>query len=134
MDATAERPTLKVELIRPATHSSLPLWRLVEPMTLHGHTVPAGFETDMTSSPKWAILLFPPAGYATEEAVLHDYLVGELGWVAANRIFDEHLGLYRLPNGESLPRWRRWAKSWAVRIGGAKRILFNQKDRGDLEK
>lgn len=39
------------------------------------YTVPAGFETDFASVPRWMWSFLPPTGRYTKAAILHDYLV-----------------------------------------------------------
>lgn len=79
-------------------------FRLLEPMTLQGHTVPAGFETDLTSG------LF---GHAPRAGALHDWLyTGQVSRRDADRIFREVI------INEGYPAWLAWCKWAAVRLFG----------------
>jgi len=40
----------------------------------YGITVPAGYTTDFASTPKFIWNIYPPGGYYTHSAVLHDYM------------------------------------------------------------
>lgn len=59
-------------------------FRLLEPFQFYAGnelnpdfviTVPAGFETDLTSSPRWLWPFVPPHGKSAKAAILHDYLL-----------------------------------------------------------
>lgn len=93
-------------------------WQLIEPLTYAGNTdrftIPAGFETDLASSPRALWAWFAPADYPAE-AVLHDWL-----WnlnrdgsgpdpVDSDALFRRALG-----EGGAGPV-RRWGAWWVVR-------------------
>jgi len=55
-------------------------WTVVYPLVFHSDvlastiTVPAGFQTDLASVPRFLWAIFPPFGKYTEAAIVHDYL------------------------------------------------------------
>ena len=78
--------------------------------------VPAGFETDFASTPRFFWRIVPPAGKYTKAAVVHDWLYrsGLLSRREADRVF--FLAMTDL----GVPWWNRWLMWAAVRLGGAK--------------
>lgn len=50
-----------------------PIVELVEPITLAGHAIPAGFRTDFASIPWPLWVLIPVFGRSCKAAVLHDW-------------------------------------------------------------
>lgn len=76
--------------------------------------VPAGFETDFTSTPRWAWWLEPPLGPAGKASVLHDWLYETQARprAEADRVFAEALAVLQVP------RWKRALLWAAVRLGG----------------
>jgi hypothetical protein len=73
-------------------------------MTLQGFTVPAGFETDLTTG------LF---GHAPRAGALHDWLyTGVVGRAEADRVFRDAI------ISEGYPVWLAWTKWVAVRVLG----------------
>lgn len=82
-------------------------------------TVPKGFVTDLASTPKivWSIG-FPPFGYWTEAAAMHDFLytaphVAGIDRRAADRAFRQGC----IACGTAT--WRAWIMWLAVRLFGA---------------
>ena len=79
------------------------VWRLAETFvyesTVHGDrclTVPAGFETDFTSIPRFFWRLLPPTRTYGKAALIHDYLYRTPGQVCrryADDIFLEAMGV-----------------------------------------
>lgn len=55
-------------------------WTVVFPLSFHSDvlastiTVPAGFQTDLASVPRFLWAVYPPFGKYTEAAIVHDYL------------------------------------------------------------
>lgn len=109
-------------------------WRLAAPFAFHRPeltitipavevAVPAGFETDFASVPRFFWRLFPPAGSGVgaaygRAAVIHDYLYRTPGACvsrrAADRIFREAM------EAEGVAGWRRWTLWLAVRVFGGR--------------
>lgn len=77
--------------------------------------VPAGFETDFASVPRWLWWLMPPLGRYSRAALVHDYLYQHhdaMSRFLADALFRElmfHLGV---------PAWKRLAMYWGVRLFG----------------
>ena len=99
-------------------------WRLLAPFSYlapaHGLiTVPAGFETDFASVPRWPLTFALLGSYGHAAAVIHDWLytTGELSRPDADRVFQEAL------RSSGIARWRAWLMWAGVRIGGAGRYL-----------
>lgn len=89
------------------------VYKLAGPMTLAGVTVPAGFESDGASVPRWAWPLFPPVGRYFAAAVVHDYLLwGNAEWTRANAAFRR--ALVEL----DISGWRLFLLVASVRIYG----------------
>jgi len=79
--------------------------------------IPAGFVTDFASIPRWLWFLAPPFGRHAPAAVLHDYLYA-IGQQGARRYADF---LFReAMRSSGVPRLRRLAMYFAVRVGGAR--------------
>lgn len=76
--------------------------------------VPINYITDLTSVPRLLWSIFPPNGKYAKAAIVHDYLysnaIGNKAW--ADSVFREAMGVL------GVPKWRRWAMYWAVRIFG----------------
>lgn len=98
-------------------------WVLVEDLvcrlTLDGIEfilrVPAGFETDGASVPRFLWFLFPPIGDYYRAAVIHDYLysrAGECSRFLADSIFRDAM------REDGVPALRRILIYYAVRIFG----------------
>ena len=99
-------------------------WRLLAPFSYlapaHGLiTVPAGFETDFASVPRWPLAFALLGQYGHAAAVLHDWLytTAQLSRAAADRVFLSAL------RSSGIARWRAWLMWAGVRIGGAGRYL-----------
>jgi len=97
-------------------------WRLLAPFSYlaPGHdliTVPAGFETDFASVPRWPLTFVLLGSYGHAAAVIHDWLYasGELSRADADRVFHEAL------RSSGIARWRAWLMWGGVRIGGKSR-------------
>lgn len=91
-------------------------WRLVYPYVYKGNrdtfVVPAGYRTDLASTPRALWAIFPPFGAYSEAAVIHDWLLSER--VVHSR--DAH-GIFRRIMGEhGVPRWQRDVMYSAVRL------------------
>lgn len=100
------------------------IWRLVAPFSYlapsHGLiTVPAGFETDFASVPRWPLTFALLGSYGHAAAVIHDWLYtsGELSRADADRVFHEAL------RSSGIARWRAWLMWGGVRVGGAGRYM-----------
>ena len=94
-------------------------WRLLAPFSYlaPGHgliTVPAGFETDFASVPRWPLAFALLGSYGHAAAVIHDWLytTGELSRPDADRVFHEAL------RSSGIARWRAWLMWAGVRVGG----------------
>lgn len=77
--------------------------------------VPAKYETDLASVPRWPIVFLMDGESAQEPAVIHDYLysTGILPRAVADNVLLEAMKL------TGVPWWRRYSIYWGVRIGGA---------------
>lgn len=93
-------------------------WRLAKPLVYQGARdtleIPSGFTTDFASVPRpfWAV--FPPYGYHTKAAVVHD-------WLYRTRILPRRDadGIFRRIMRElRVSWWRRWTMWAAVRAFG----------------
>lgn len=98
-----------------------PVFRTLEPFSFEmgaegsGHFihVPAGFETDFASVPRFLWRLFPPWGEYRKAAVLHDYLYrtesGFTKWLGDSLFYEAMVQL-------KVPWWKRrliyYAVSW----------------------
>lgn len=54
--------------------SSKYLFKLKEPLTMSGVSVPVGFETDLASVPRFLWSILPPMGNYLEAAIVHDFM------------------------------------------------------------
>lgn len=70
------------------------MWELLQPLTYTTDdneiiTVPAGFQTDLATTPRILWSWIPPDWKYSKAAVIHDYLIvsGERPWDEANTIF-----------------------------------------------
>lgn len=111
-------------------------WTLVKPLCYVGMheliTVPAGFETDLASTPRlfWAFL--PPFGLYAKAAVVHDYLYNKQPLVYGQNITitqrisrKDADGLFRRIMRESgVGIIKRYLMYWSVRAFGF--ISFNR--------
>ena len=94
-------------------------WRLVTPLAFQlgagvEITVPAGFITDLASTPRFLWPIFPPHGAHQRAAVLHDWLYSrpDCPRVIADAVFVSAMK----PLG--VAAWRRWAMYFGVRLCG----------------
>ena len=76
--------------------------------------IPAGTVTDLASVPRILWAIFPPHGRYAKAAIIHDYLYDQaVGSKAfADTTFYEAMGVL------GVPKWRRVAMYWAVRLFG----------------
>lgn len=94
------------------------VFRLLEPLQYGALTVPAGFESDGASVPRffWRLVFPPGDADALRAAILHDYIYREhpAGWdrSAADRLFRDVLLI------DGVPGWRSRLAWAAVRIFG----------------
>lgn len=96
-------------------------WRVVEPFCYDSDvakrviTVPAGFLTDLASTPRIPIIYEVCGNVATKAAVVHDYLYtsGRESRAIADAVLREAAALAGV---SWCQRWAMWA---GVRIGGA---------------
>lgn len=101
---------IKLEWIRPTESKSLALFKLSEPLSVLGHTIPSGFVTDGASVPVGFRSIFNPLGKAFPAAILHDYLLTNKSRKLADKIFLQALEQCGVGTG------RRRLMYWAVRI------------------
>lgn len=97
-------------------------WRLLEPFSYldpdHGLIeVPAGFETDFASVPRWPLVFVLLGQYGHAAAVIHDWLyrTGKLSRADADRVFLNAL------RSSGIARWRAYLMFYGVRFLGASR-------------
>lgn len=97
-------------------------WRLLAPFSylapgIGPVEVPAGFETDFASVPRWPLTFALLGQYGHAAAVLHDWLysTGQLPRAAADRLFLNAL------RSSGIARWRAWLMFAGARVGGARR-------------
>jgi hypothetical protein len=77
--------------------------------------VPAGFETDYASVPRFFWRLLPPWGQHGKAAVLHDFLYRQASGVSkvvADAVFVDAM------SSLGVPWWQRMAMFWAVALFG----------------
>ena len=98
-------------------------WRLLAPFSYldpdHGRIeVPADFETDFASVPRWPLTFALLGQYGHAAAVIHDWLyrAGTLSRADADRVFLNAL------RSSGIARWRAWLMWAGVRLGGASRF------------
>jgi Protein of unknown function (DUF1353) len=108
--------TLNAELIKdePAT------WRLLSPLVYQSDvagqtfTVPAGFVTDLASTPRLPFVYELGGGVANMASVIHDFLYTT--HPVQRSIADAVLKEASILTG--VAKWRAWAMYLGVRIGG----------------
>ena len=90
-------------------------------------TIPSGFKTDLSSSPRFLWWAFPPYGPFLIAAIIHDYLYvtdykrQELGTSKAKRFADKQMLLFsNLVNKNKFDNLMRY---WAVYLFGRKVYL-----------
>lgn len=78
--------------------------------------IPAGFTTDLASTPRLLWALFPPFGHYTRAAIVHDFLYWSKPRSMTRKDAD---GIFRRIMREAgVPAWRRWTMWAAVRVFG----------------
>ena len=86
--------------------------------------VPADYITDLASVPRVLWSVFPPHGRYAKAAIVHDYLysnaLGTKQW--ADSVFLEAMTVL------NVPRWRRTAMYWAVRLFGRGKYQLQKKE------
>lgn len=95
-------------------------WRLTQPFEYASDIgkaviiVPAGFETDLASTPRLPVIYWLAGNVATKAAVIHDFLYsdGRYPREVADAIFREASGVIGVAG------WRRWLMWAGVRLGG----------------
>lgn len=96
-------------------------WRVVAPFYYDSDaakrviTVPAGFLTDLASTPRIPLVYEACGNIATKAAALHDYLYtsGRESRAVADAVLREAAAL------AGVSWWQRWAMWAGVRLGGA---------------
>lgn len=77
--------------------------------------VPAGFETDFASVPRFFWRILPPIGSYKAAAVVHDFLYAA-GSKVTRRLADAIF--YEAMYAQGVSAWKRVAMYWAVRMFG----------------
>jgi hypothetical protein len=98
------------------------LWILTDPLEYASDiagriiTVPAGFPTDLASTPRIPVIYELLGNVAVHAAVLHDYLYtsGRESRALADAVMREACAV------TGVPWWRRWGLWIGVRIGGGR--------------
>jgi hypothetical protein F3_01659 len=92
--------------------------------------VPAGFITDLASTPKYLWLTFPPFGRYTDAAIVHDYLYSakcvyqNITREQSDKIFLE------LMKSLGVPKWKRVLMYRGVRMFGW--MFFRKKEKENV--
>lgn len=115
---------LRAELV--GERSGRSVWRLTHTLVYSGDSiqiaVPAGFETDFASVPRWPLVWWLAADTAHAPSVVHDYLyrMDGVSRKEADDIFYEAMAADQPELGiRAVPRWRRWLMWAAVRTMGS---------------
>jgi subtilisin family serine protease len=95
-------------------------WRLTQPLEYASDIgkaviiVPAGFETDLASTPRLPVIYWLAGNVATSAAVVHDFLYSDGRYTreVADAIFREASAVIGVSG------WRRWIMWAGVRLGG----------------
>ena len=107
---------VKVEVHRADERGNV--FTLLEPLQYGELTVPAGFESDGASVPRffWRLVFPPGDSQALRAAILHDYIYREqpMGW---NRADADNL-FYTVLVADGVPVWRARLAFWGVRLFG----------------
>ena len=101
-------------------------FRLFKQFTYHNEKsgvniiVPAGFETDFASIPRFARILIPKLGRWNKAAVLHDWLYSKSAYQYPNIVPRKLPDLIFLDGMKDLGvvKWKRTLMYWAVRLFG----------------
>jgi len=98
------------------------VWKVLSPLIYESDilgliTVPAGFETDLSSVPRVPFIYMMWGSKAHREGVIHDYLfrsdsVPPASYSQANGVFFEAMAVRKKPVYVRYPMW------WGVVIGG----------------
>jgi hypothetical protein len=94
-----------------------PVYKLLDPITLLGITVPAGFLTDLVSAPKWARRWLPLSKMA-RASLIHDYACNRLPiskW-ACNALFWRQMGRDRVSLFWRLCCWAYVSRPFSPRV------------------
>lgn len=96
----------------------------------HRFIIPKGFETDLSSIPRWLWWLIAPFELSVEAPLVHDWLYRHGGKPYHNRSpyakrrqytrADADRFLYTIAAHEGVWWWRRWLAYNAVRLFGAR--------------
>lgn len=112
---------LKVSLVKTTTDGGSGTWRVLSPLVYYSRvtgsdiTVPAGFETDFGSTPRWLPLAYALVGnIAQSPSTVHDYLYTY--HPVTRRVADAVL--YEAMRSTGVARWRCMAWWVAVRLFG----------------
>lgn len=106
---------LAIRIVDDSANGGSGRWQLIEPLTYYGDkfahvVVPAGFETDLASVPRFAYYgLF--GNTAHKAAVVHDWLLAE-----GERREDADAEFLAAMRASGVPVWRRWVMYAAVRM------------------
>jgi hypothetical protein len=87
-----------------------PVVELIQPVTIAGVLIPAGFKTDFASIPAPLVWIFPVFGRSCRAALLHDLLC-TLGADRASR----SIAFLRQMLTDNVPQWQAYAQYLAVR-------------------
>lgn len=118
-----------VRLILPELYSPAgdPLYQTTAELWCQGFVIPAGFVTDLASTPRWVQDRLPPDGPWSLAAILHDWLYVNHPPVftraEADNLFLAEMKRLGVPLRQRLPMWVAvrlfGGKAWAERLGWA---------------
>lgn len=110
---------IPVIIILPRKTGKSVLYRLTSDLTIAGQWVPAGFESDGATVPRWFWPIYPPVDTYMPAAILHDWLlVNDAGWRVANSAFKQAM------KELGVPGWRSKPMIAAARLYGWWRTTF----------
>lgn len=90
------------------------LFRITEPVSIAGHVVPRGFETDFASIPRALRWLIPTVGRYNLAALIHDYLYDNR---IKSRQYADRVFLYVMIKS-GVTRVKAYTMYYAVRLFG----------------